>query len=124
MRKVIVLPVATLMALSFGLGLVWPTPAEKADPGQVFAAAAAPEAFPENLTGEVVSVDKGSRRMTVKQLGWLTSEEVTFAVAEPVVPMLANLQPGDWVRVGYVEVHGQLIARAITKVPAERETGK
>jgi len=127
MRKVVVLLIAPLMALSFSLALVWPTPAERADPGQVFAAAKTeptPEAFPKNLTSEVVSVDKGSRRMTVKQLGWLTSEEVTFAVAEPVVPMLANLQPGDWVRVGYVEVHGQLIARAITKVPAERETGK
>jgi len=124
MQKVIVLLTAALMAPSFGLGLVWPTPDEKADLGQVFAATTTkptPEAFPKNLTGEVVSVEKGRRQMTVQPSGWFTSGEVTFAVAEPVVPMLANLQPGDLVRVGYVEAHGQLIARAITKIPPEPE---
>jgi hypothetical protein len=121
MRKVMVLLIAALTALSFGLGFVWPTPAEKADSGQVLAAATElmPEAFPKNLTGEVVSVDKGARQMTVKQSGWITSEEVTFAVAEPAAPMLAELQPGDLVRVGYVEAHGRLIARAITKIPED-----
>ena len=129
MRKVIVLLTAALMAPSFGLGLVWPTPDEKADLGQVFAATTTeptPEAFPKNLTGEVVSVDKGSRQMKVKQPRWLgsASKEVTFAVAEPAAPMLAELQPGDRVLVGYVEAHGQLIARAINKIPAERETAR
>ncbi|HET7853743.1 MAG TPA: hypothetical protein VFM04_04725 [Candidatus Methylomirabilis sp.] len=124
MRKVIVLLVSILTALAVGLGPVWPTPAEKADLAQVFAAVATeptPEAFPKNLTGEVVSVEKGRRTMTVKESGLFTSKEVTFAVAEPVVPMLAELQPGDLVRVGYVEAHGQLIARAITKILAEPE---
>jgi len=127
MRKVIVLLLAALMALAFGLGPVWPTPAEKADLAQVFAAVTeepTPEAFPKNLTGEVVSVEKGRRTMTVKESGLFTSKEVTFAVAEPVVPMLAELQPGDRVRVGYVEADGQFIARAITKIPAEPETGR
>jgi hypothetical protein len=126
MRKVIVLSIATVMALSFGRGLVLPAPAEKADPGQVFAAATEPipEAFSKNLTGEVISVDKGARQMTVKQSGWVTSKEITFAVAEPLVPMLAEVQPGDLVRVGYVEVQGQFIARAINKIPAEHETGR
>jgi hypothetical protein len=54
--------------------------------------------------------------MTVKHSGWVTSKEVTSAVAEPVVPALAEVQPGDLVRVGYVEVHGQFIARAITEI--------
>jgi len=128
MQKVIVLLIAALMVLSFGLGLVWPTPAEKADRGQVVVVVAEPTpgAFPKNLTGEVVSVDKGSRQMKVKQPRWLgsASKEVTFAVAEPAAPMLAELQPGDRVLVGYVEAHGQLIARAINKIPAERETGR
>jgi hypothetical protein len=121
MRKVMVVLIAALTALSFGLGFVWPTPAEKADSGQVLAAATElmPEAFPKNLTGQVVSVDKGARQMTVKHSGWITSEKVTFAVAEPAAPMLAELQPGDLVRVGYVEAHGQLIARAITKIPED-----
>ncbi|MGH7352454.1 MAG: hypothetical protein ACREJJ_08790, partial [Candidatus Methylomirabilales bacterium] len=99
-------------------------------PGQVFAAAVAteptPEAFPKNLTGEVVSIDKGSRQMKVKRPWWLgvASQEVIFAVAEPAVPMLTELQPGDRVLVGYVEAHGQLIARAIEKIPAEPESEK
>jgi hypothetical protein len=126
MRKVMVVLIAALTALSFGLGFVWPTPAEKADSGQVLAAATElmPEAFPKNLTGQVVSVDKGARQMTVKQSGWVTSKEITFAMAEPLVPMLAEVQPGDLVRVGYVEVQGQFIARAINKIPAEHETGR
>ena len=124
--SVLAVVITGLTALSFCQSFAQDTLGEKPVPIPVIVAAteAASEAFPKNLTGEVVSVDKGSRRMTVKPLGWLTSEEVTFAVAEPVVPMLANLQPGDRVRVGYVEAHGQLIARAITKVPAECETGR
>jgi hypothetical protein len=126
-RKVILRLVAAVMAVAFGPSFAQVNLGEKAVPGQVVVAAepeATPEEFPKNLTGEVVSVEKGRRQMTVKESGLFTSKEVTFAVAEPVVPMLAELQPGDRVKVGYVEAHGQFIARAITKIPPEPETGR
>lgn len=127
MRKLILMPVAALIALAFGpiVDQVNPALAEKAVQRQVGVAAkreAPPEGFPEKLTGEVVSADYGARRMTVKQSGSFTSEEITFAVVEPVAPMLGELQPGDRVTVGYVREHGHLIAMAIRKVPAEHGT--
>lgn len=123
MRKPIFLAVAAVMAVAFKASFAQVNLAEKAIRGQVVVEAE-PQAFPGNLTGEVVSVDTGVRRMTVKQSGSFTSEEITFAVAEPVAPVLAELQPGDRVTVGYVRAHGHLIARAISKVPAEPGTGK
>lgn len=118
--------IAGLTAVSFCRSIARATVAEKLVPEVAIAAMpeVVPEVFPRNLTGQVVWVDNGSRRMTVEQSGGITSEKVTFAVAEPAAPMLAELQPGDLVRLGYVEAHGQFIARAITMIPAEHETGR
>lgn len=135
MRKLIVLPVAALTAALIGtaltvltglaLGYATPSPTPVLEQMQIMVAAkgeAGPEAGLESFTGKALSVDKGARRMTLKQSGWFTSREVTFAVAEPAVPMLAEIQPGDRVTVDYAEAHDQLIVKTITEVPAERET--
>lgn len=66
-------------------------------------------------------MDEGARQMTLMYSGWLTSKEVTFAVAEPAVPMLAEIQPGDQVEVGYSEVEDRLVAMTINKIPAEQK---
>lgn len=118
--------IASLTAVSFCRSPARATVAEKLVPEVAIAAMpeVVPEVFPGNLTGQVVWVDNGSRRMTVEQSGGFTSKKATFAVAEPAVPMLTELQPGDRVLVGYVEAHGQLIARAIEKIPAEPESEK
>jgi hypothetical protein len=127
MRKLITLLFAALMALSFGPSFALATLGENPVPGKVVMAAtpqAGPQASLRNITGEVVSVDKGARKMSLKELGWFTSEEVTFTVAEPAVPTLAELHPGDRVTVWYIEAHGQLIAKTITKISAERASGR
>lgn len=124
MRKLIFLLVASVTVVGHGANLTQAYLGKKAVQGVVAARPeASPEAFPENLTGEVVSVDTGSRQLTVKPSGGATPGEVTFAVAEPAVPVLAGLRPGDRISVGYVRAHGHLIARAINKVPAEHISG-
>jgi len=127
MRTLILLLVAAVTAVAFGPWFFQATLGEKAVPVPLVVAAvpeATPEVFPENLTGEVISVDEGARQITVKRTKWFASKQVTFAVAEPAAPVLAELQPGDWVQVGYVKARGHLIARAITKISADRETGQ
>lgn len=118
--------IASLTAVSFCRSSARATVAEKRVPEVATAAVpeVVPEVFPRNLTGQVVWIDNGSRLMTVEQSEGWTSEKITFAVAEPAAPMLAELQPGDLVRLGYVEAHGQFIAKAITMIPAEDETGR
>lgn len=72
MRKVILLLVAAVMAVAFGPSFAQVNLAEKAVPGQVVVAAeleSTPEEFSKNLTGEVVSVDKGRRTMNVPPSG-------------------------------------------------------
>lgn len=119
MRKLTVFPIAALTVALMGAASGHAT----SGLGQTMVAAK-PEvrshASLKNVTGEVVSIDKAQKTMTIKESGFLRSEEVTFAVAEPVVSELDSLRPDDQVTVGYVEAHGQLIAKRITKVAAQR----
>lgn len=122
MRTLIILLITGLTLVAVG-----PSNAQaKSDPGResiVVAAKPGVESVaPESLTGKVISVEKGARRMTVRYDGWFTTKEITFAVAEPAVPMLDGIREGDRVIVGYSEARDQLIARTITKLPAEGDT--
>jgi hypothetical protein len=125
MQTLIILLIAGLTLVALG-----PSNAQaKPDPGrESIVVAAKPgvksDVAPESLTGEVISVEKGARRMTVRYDGWFTTEEITFAVAEPAVPMLDGIREGDRVAVGYSEARDQLIAKIITKLPPERDTRK
>ena len=123
MRTLMILLIAGLTAVAVGPGNAQATP----DPGrESIIVAAKPgvesDVAAESLTGEVISVEKGARRMTVRYDGWFTTREITFAVAEPAVPMLDEIREGDRVTVGYTEARDQLIAKTITRLPAERET--
>jgi len=123
MRRLIILLIIALTALAVHSGITEATPDAKAVTEHIVVAAesqAGSDAASKSLTGEVISVDEGARQMTLKYSGWLTSKEVTFAVAEPAVAMLAEIQPGDQVEVGYSEVEDRLVAMTINKLPAER----
>ncbi len=66
-----------------------------------------------------IEVDQEGKRLTVKEPGWFTSRETTFTVAEEATPILAELQPGDEVKVGYSKHDEELIASSISRSPAE-----
>lgn len=123
MRTLIILLVTGLTAVAIGASNAQAKP----DPGRgLIVVAAKPgvesDVAPESLRGEVISVEKGARRMTLRYDGWFTTKEITFAVAEPAVPMLDEIREGDRVIVGYTEARDQLIAKTITKLPAEGDT--
>jgi Cu/Ag efflux protein CusF len=65
--------------------------------------------------GEVLTVDPGAKVLTVKTRGW-RGRELTFAVEEAAAATLADLHPGDRVRVRYAESDGKLDATAITRL--------
>jgi len=121
MRTLFILIVVVLTALSFRSTFAEATPNTKSATGQIVVAArpgASIESL-ESLTGEVVSINQEAKRLTVKQSGWFTSKQMTFTVAEQATPVLAELQPGDDVRVGYFEMDEQLIASVISRVPGD-----
>jgi len=123
MRKRIVLLMIALTALAVHAGMAGATFDAKPvrDPIVVAAELQEGQEAEKNMTGEVIAVDEGTRQMTLKYSGWLTSKEVTFAVAEQAAPMLAEIQPGDQVEVGYSEFGDRLVAITINKLPAEGE---
>jgi Cu/Ag efflux protein CusF len=61
--------------------------------------------------GDVVSVDQNAKMLTVKT-GGLRHKEMTFRVDDPAV--LANIQTGQEVRVGYVKQGKEMIAKEVT----------
>jgi len=127
MRTLFILIVAVLAALSFRPSFAETTSSAKWATGRIVVAAKAevtPETNPESLTGKVVAVDEESKRLTVKESGWFTSKETTFTVAEEATPILAELQPGDEVKVGYFKHDEELIASSISRSPAEQEKRK
>lgn len=127
MRKLFVLPVAALMALSFAsLGLAQTQPAEKPAAPQTMPAekkaapAEKPAAKPRAkiARGEVISVDPEAQTLVVKA----KDKELSFTVEEKAAKALANLKAGDRVIVGYGEVDGKLIAKAIRKAKAAKKS--
>jgi len=60
--------------------------------------------------GEVVSVDQNAKMLTVKT-GGLRHKELMFRVDDPAV--LANVQTGQEVRVGYVKQGKEMIAKEV-----------
>ena len=60
--------------------------------------------------GDVVSVDQNAKMLTVKT-GGLRHKELTFRVDDPA--LLANVQTGQAVRVGYVKQGKEMIAKEV-----------
>jgi hypothetical protein len=115
MKKLLVLPIALLTALALGAPLAtWAAPAAKNT---------TTEAHPEkgvttrHMTAEVISVDQAASTLTVRRTTSHATKESTFAVEPGAVSALAELKPGERVKVSYVESGGKLMAKAITAIP-------
>jgi len=105
MRKLIVPLIAALTILSVaGLSFA------KANPE------ASKAAKPRTFYGQVVSVNQEAKTLTVKKTGWLRKpKELTFSIEEKAAPTLADLKPGDRVKVTYIKEDGKLLAQTLSK---------
>jgi len=69
------------------------------------------------LTAEVMNVNRDAQALTVKSVTPDGREvDNIFSVQEAAAPVLANLRPGETVRIAYVQVNGQLRAERIERV--------
>jgi len=68
-----------------------------------------------HLTGTVVSVNEEAKTVTVKPTG-RSAHEQTFAVDKAGAATLAQLKPGERVRISYIESAGHMTAESITAV--------
>ncbi len=66
-----------------------------------------------HMTAEVKAVDAAAKRLTVKRS---TGREITLTVAPEAAATLADLKPGERVRITYQRSGGQLTAQAISPV--------
>jgi hypothetical protein len=73
-------------------------------------------AKPHRLVGEVVAVDQAAKTVTIKYMVRGQPREAPFTTKEQATPGLANLKPGDRVRVGYYKEQGKLIAHSLVEI--------
>ena len=97
--------IAIVLSLSLAGGMV-ASPAFAAQDK----AAKADKASLSHAKGDVVSVDQNAKMLTVKTSG-LRHKELTFRVDDPA--LLANVQTGEAVRVGYVKQGKEMIAKEV-----------
>ncbi len=110
MNRLIALVVAALaVLLAAGPGL-----AQTVKPATQHAATHTPRL--KNTSGEVVSLDQMAKTLTVKPTAGKTAKELTFTVADSAAGSLAQLKPGDRIRVGYTREAGTLTAEKIVKI--------
>ncbi len=69
----------------------------------------------KNLTGEFVSMDKAAKTVIVKSMIDKKAAQITFSVDEVMLATLAQLKPGDKVKVSYEEMGDKFIAKTIVK---------
>jgi len=75
----------------------------------------AAKAAPKSLAGEFVAADQVAKTVTVKHMVDKKPMQVTFGVDEAALAMLAQLKPGDPVKVTYVEMGDKRIIKSIVK---------
>jgi len=85
-------------------------------------AAAAPAATPDaakatakNLAGELVAVDQAAKTVTLKHMVDSKPMQLTMSVEDGAMASLAQLKPGDQVKVSYVEMGEKRIVKSIVK---------
>ena len=85
-------------------------------------AAAAPAATPDaakatakNLAGELVAVDQAAKTVTLKHMVDSKPMQLTMSVEDGAMASLAQLKPGDQVKVSYVEMGEKRIIKSIVK---------
>jgi Cu/Ag efflux protein CusF len=84
-------------------------------------AAAAPatpdagKATAKNLAGELVSVDQAAKTVTLKHMVDSKPMQLTMSVEDGAMASLAQLKPGDQVKVSYVEMGEKKVVKSIVK---------
>jgi Cu/Ag efflux protein CusF len=86
------------------------------------APAAAPATTPDaakttakNFAGELVSVDQAAKTVTLKHMVDSKPMQLTMAVEDSAMASLAQLKPGDQVKVSYVEMGEKKVIKSIVK---------
>lgn len=69
----------------------------------------------KSLAGELVSVDQATKTVTVKHMVNSKPMQLTMNVEDTAIATLAQLKPGDQVKVTYVEMGGKRIVKSIVK---------
>ncbi len=100
MRRFLVLPIVATVLLA----MVGPSFAQ-AKPAHV-----------RQLVGSIVSVDAQAKTVVVQRTAKGKSQEYTFAADKDAAAALAQLKPGERVRVSYIEENGRMTAEKITDV--------
>jgi Cu/Ag efflux protein CusF len=69
----------------------------------------------KSLAGELVSVDQTAKTVTVKHMVDSKPMQLTMSVEDTAIATLAQLKPGDQVKVTYIEMGGKRIVKSIVK---------
>jgi hypothetical protein len=119
MRKLTIFLIAALTMLSIaGPSFAQARMAEQPTRGKTAELAKAETsqtARPHHLIGEVVAVDQAAKTATIKFTVRRNPKEATFTVEDQAAPTLADLKPGERVRVDYHKEQGRLIAHSIVE---------
>jgi Cu/Ag efflux protein CusF len=73
-------------------------------------------AIPHNVTGSVVSVDKSTNSVSIRDT---KGKELTLVADRDTAAELARLKPGDQVKATYKKSHDQLVMTKISDTTAE-----
>ena len=92
-----------------------PAFAQTAKPATPAATEEAAKAAPKSLAGELVAFDQTAKTVTVKHMVDKKPMQVTFSVEDGAVAALAQLKPGDPIKVTYVEMGEKRIIKSIVK---------
>ena len=109
--KYLLVGVVTIPALA---GSGFPQTAKPATPPAAVAPDAA-KAAPKSLAGELVAVDQAAKTVTVKHMVDKKPMQLTLSVDESAMAALAQLKPGDQVKVTYVQMGDKNIVKSIVK---------
>jgi len=71
----------------------------------------ATKAAGKNLAGELVSVEQAAKTVTVKHIVDSKPMQLTMSVEDSAIATLAQLKPGDQVKVTYVEMGEKRIVK-------------
>lgn len=116
MRKSFIWLTSALVGLTLvGPVLAAETPAVGASPSEPAKTTAPKSMRTRHLRGEVVSVDQAAKTLTVKRERSKNAKDMTFTVESDAAAALADLKPGDHVKIGYVAGQGHLTAKTVAK---------
>ena len=78
-------------------------------------------AIPHNVTGSVVSVDKSTNSVSIRDT---KGKELTLVADRDTVAELARLKPGDQVKATYKKSHDQLVMTKVSDTTAETRSSE